>query len=148
VNPFQAKEIYTPEKLVTGEGLDYTQAILDTATAPANVWRDTVFIPNRGFTRIYQRFGGRDIAWAGKTVFHCHFLNHEDQGMISAMMIGDPNVAYDIQPTGSPTKDSQPAKSPTKDSQTTDSPTSSARSNGITFAAAFVLSTSLYTFMM
>jgi FtsP/CotA-like multicopper oxidase with cupredoxin domain len=99
--------VYYDVSLVEGEGINFSKAVLDTATAPESVWRDTVFIPNLGFKRIYQRFGGGDIASTGKTVFHCHFLDHEDQGMISAIMIGDPNlVATDIQPTDSPPSDS------------------------------------------
>jgi hypothetical protein len=131
VNPFQVKEVFFNGQLGDGPGRNFTQAVLDTATAPENVWRDTIFIPAGGFTRIYQRFGGGEIAWTGKTVFHCHFLDHEDQGMISAIMIGDPNpVATDIQPADSPPG------------------SSSARPNGMALAAAFTLSTSLYMFMM
>jgi hypothetical protein len=135
VNPFQVKEVYIDAATLRNESIDFTQAVLDMATAPQDVWRDTIFIPDGGFTRIYQRFGGGEIAWTGKTVFHCHFLDHEDQGMISAIMIGDPNfVATDIQQADSPTV------SPTG--------SSSARSNGMTLAPAFTLSTLLYMFMM
>jgi hypothetical protein len=149
VNPFQVKEVYYNVSLSSDENsdetLNFSQAVLDTATMPENVWRDTVFIPDLGFTRIYQRFGGRDIAWAGKTVFHCHFLDHEDQGMISAIMIGDPKQPGVV--TDSPQADSPPTDSPPTDSPQTDS--SSARSNVMTFAAACALiSTSLYTFVM
>jgi hypothetical protein len=99
--------VYYDVLLVEGEGINFSKAVLDTATAPENVWRDTVFIQNLVFARIYQRFGGGDIARTGKIVFHCHFRDREDQGMISAIMIGDPNlVATDIQPTDSPLSDS------------------------------------------
>jgi FtsP/CotA-like multicopper oxidase with cupredoxin domain len=108
VNPFQVKEVYFDGSLLEGEGINFSQAILDTATAPENVWRDTVFVPDGGFTRIYQRFGGGDIAWTGKTVFHCHFLGHEDQGMISAILIGDPNLVATDSPTASPPTASPP----------------------------------------
>ena len=45
-------------------------------------------------TKVRQRFG-ESIAWTGKMVFHCHFLDHEDQGMISSMMILDPNAVVE-----------------------------------------------------
>ena len=61
-------------------------AVFDTNLNPHPMWRDTVFIPPFGMTVIRQRFG-ESVAWTGKTVFHCHFLDHEDQGMIAAMMI-------------------------------------------------------------
>jgi prophage tail gpP-like protein len=53
-------------------------------------------------TVINQRFG-ESIAWTGKTVFHCHFLDHEDQGMIAAMIIADPRGE---EPPTQPTKKS------------------------------------------
>jgi Multicopper oxidase len=65
-------------------------AVAQTNLIPAGQWRDTVFIPPFGQTIIYQRFG-EDNAFAGKTVYHCHFLDHEDQGMIAAFLIDNPN---------------------------------------------------------
>jgi Multicopper oxidase len=41
-------------------------------------------------TNLYQRFGGAN-SFVGKTVYHCHFLDHEDQGMIAAFLVADPN---------------------------------------------------------
>lgn len=50
------------------------------------VWRDTLFIaPNRPAT-IRSRF----VGFTGKTVLHCHNLQHEDQGMMQAICIEDP----------------------------------------------------------
>jgi FtsP/CotA-like multicopper oxidase with cupredoxin domain len=92
VNPFQVKEVYTgylPGVLPTGETLE--ESVKSTIMEPANQWRDVTFIPPFGMVKTYQKFGA-SIAWAGKTVFHCHFLDHEDQGMIAAMMISDPNA--------------------------------------------------------
>lgn len=58
------------------------------------MWRDTAFIPPLGSTVIWQHFGhGRSDAFQGKTAFHCHFLDHEDQGMIAAFMIAAPEEA-------------------------------------------------------
>jgi Multicopper oxidase len=64
-------------------------AVAQTNLLPPGQWRDTVFIPPFGQTIIYQRFG-EDNAFAGKTVYHCHFLDHEDQGMIAAFLIENP----------------------------------------------------------
>jgi FtsP/CotA-like multicopper oxidase with cupredoxin domain/peroxiredoxin len=46
-------------------------------TTPMNVWRDTLYIKEHETYKIRSRF--RDFV--GKTVFHCHILDHEDQGM-------------------------------------------------------------------
>ena len=89
VNPFQVKSVYTgylPGALPTGETLE--ESVKSTIMVPPNQWRDVTFIPPFGMVKTYQKFGG-SIAWAGKTVFHCHFLDHEDQGMIAAMMIAE-----------------------------------------------------------
>ena len=52
------------------------------------MWRDTVFVPPFGQVVIWQRFGNRQAtAWTGKSVFHCHFSDHADQGMMSAFVI-------------------------------------------------------------
>jgi FtsP/CotA-like multicopper oxidase with cupredoxin domain/peroxiredoxin len=45
---------------------------------PMNVWRDTLYIRQGETYTIRSRF--RDFL--GKTVIHCHFLDHEDQGMM------------------------------------------------------------------
>jgi FtsP/CotA-like multicopper oxidase with cupredoxin domain len=52
---------------------------------PSGMWRDTVFIPPFGYTIIQSRFG-ESKGGTGKTVYHCHFLDHEDQGMIAALI--------------------------------------------------------------
>jgi len=85
VNPFQVKSV-NPGYLA-GTSL-FKQAVIETNTVPPNMWRDTVFIPPLGNTVIWQRFGdGRGTAETGKTVYHCHFLDHEDQGMMANLMI-------------------------------------------------------------
>ena len=45
---------------------------------PMNVWRDTLFIRQGESYTIRSRF--KDFL--GKAVIHCHFLDHEDQGMM------------------------------------------------------------------
>ena len=46
-------------------------------------WRDTVLVKRGETVRIRIRF--RDFA--GKTVYHCHILDHEDLGMMGNLMI-------------------------------------------------------------
>jgi FtsP/CotA-like multicopper oxidase with cupredoxin domain/peroxiredoxin len=45
---------------------------------PMSVWRDTLFVREGETYTIRSRF--KDFL--GKTVIHCHFLDHEDQGMM------------------------------------------------------------------
>ena len=73
-------------------GGSLADATFDTNLQPENMWRDTIFIPPFGMVVIYQRFGGLSTAWAGKTVFYCHFMDHEDQGMIDAFLIANPEA--------------------------------------------------------
>jgi Multicopper oxidase len=94
VNPFQVQSsssAFLPGRLPAGSLKD---AVLSTSLEPTKTWRDNVFIPPFGTTVIYQRFGDSasgGVSYAGKIVYHCHFLDHEDQGMIAAMMIADPS---------------------------------------------------------
>ena len=46
-------------------------------------WRDTVLVPRGETVRIRIPF--RDFA--GKTVYHCHILDHEDLGMMGNLVI-------------------------------------------------------------
>ncbi|MGK7896956.1 MAG: multicopper oxidase family protein [Xenococcus sp. (in: cyanobacteria)] len=46
-------------------------------------WRDTVLIPRGETVRIRIRFSD----FTGKTVYHCHILDHEDLGMMGNLMI-------------------------------------------------------------
>jgi FtsP/CotA-like multicopper oxidase with cupredoxin domain len=85
VNPFQVKSMFAG--YLPGSPL-FRRAVTDTNLVPEGMWRDTIFIPPMGNTVIWNHFGnGRRNAWQGKTVFHCHFLDHEDQGMIKAFLI-------------------------------------------------------------
>lgn len=71
VNPFQVTEI-------NGEPSGY----------PKDVWWDTFALPSFGSVKIRTYFR-EDIP--GKTVYHCHILPHEDNGMMSAFNIALPN---------------------------------------------------------
>ena len=90
VNPFQVKEVYgaysVDEKLVPE---DQRQIVTNRINAMRhldrpNMWRDTIIIPQKGMLRIWMRF---DPKLVGKTVFHCHFLAHEETGMLQNFRI-------------------------------------------------------------
>lgn len=72
VNPFQVVQI---ENIATGH------------VTKVDEWRDTVVVEKGKRLTIRMRF--RDFA--GKTVVHCHTLDHEDQGMMRAIDIVDPS---------------------------------------------------------
>jgi FtsP/CotA-like multicopper oxidase with cupredoxin domain len=58
-------------------------------------WKDTVFIPPDGTVRLLVQFPG----YADPTVpymFHCHLLQHEDNGMMGQFVVVQPG-----QPPGS-----------------------------------------------
>lgn len=90
VNPFQVKELYgalsvnealVPEhqrQIVTNRINDMRH--LDRP----NMWRDTIVVPPKGMVRLWMRF---DPNLVGKTVFHCHFLAHEETGMVQNFRI-------------------------------------------------------------
>jgi peroxiredoxin len=50
-------------------------------------WKDTLFIPEGHTYTIRSRF--RDFS--GQTVFHCHILDHQDQGMMMPLEFHDGN---------------------------------------------------------
>ncbi len=52
------------------------------------IWRDTLFIPPGATYTIRARY--QDIS--GKSVLHCHILDHEDQGMMMSIELVNPNV--------------------------------------------------------
>ena len=54
-----------------------------------NIWRDTLFV--RGGEQYTIRMTFKDFT--GKTVLHCHILDHEDQGMMVPLLIVDPAKA-------------------------------------------------------
>jgi len=81
VNRFQVKEIRSsmaPTNLVQ-------QSIVDTITD--NIWRDTVTVPPFGSVVLWMRYG----PVYGKTMLHCHFLAHEDTGMVGSLLIHPPD---------------------------------------------------------
>jgi FtsP/CotA-like multicopper oxidase with cupredoxin domain len=46
-------------------------------------WQDTVTVPTRGQVTVRMRF----TDFTGRTVYHCHILNHEDKGMMAVLEI-------------------------------------------------------------
>ena len=48
---------------------------------PEPAWRDIALVRAGGRTRLRVRFED----FAGKTVQHCHILDHEDQGMMATV---------------------------------------------------------------
>lgn len=79
VGNFQVKEMhssYMPDdeamKIIT-----YVDPALDN-------WRDSVQVPSQGFVKIWIRWPA-DLK--GKTVAHCHFLAHEDTGMMMNILL-------------------------------------------------------------
>ena len=48
------------------------------------MWRDTFLVPPKGVVRLRIRF---PTGLTGKTVFHCHFLAHEETGMLQNFVI-------------------------------------------------------------
>ena len=53
--------------------------------APRNVWLDTLNVPPRRHVRVLVDF--RDPIVRGTFLFHCHILDHEDQGMMAAIRV-------------------------------------------------------------
>merc|ERR1712228_54884 len=98
VNPFQVKEIRSNACVGAESDIacaamqrsEFHQAVTADQLQPNNRWRDTVIVPPYGFVRIWQRFaaaGKNGSVFVGKSVFHCHFLAHEDTGMIANMLL-------------------------------------------------------------
>jgi FtsP/CotA-like multicopper oxidase with cupredoxin domain len=52
-------------------------------TEPLLAWKDTVLIPSGETVRIRVKFAD----FTGKTVYHCHILDHEDLGMMGVVNI-------------------------------------------------------------
>jgi len=63
-----------------------------------NRWRDLINVPAYGSVRLWMRFNASDPRsknpFYGKTLFHCHFLAHEDEGMMANVLLTE-NVGRD-----------------------------------------------------
>jgi FtsP/CotA-like multicopper oxidase with cupredoxin domain/peroxiredoxin len=85
VNPFQVVRYTDP----------------DSNTKPMDVWRDTLYIKEGETYVIRTRF----LDFPGLSVFHCHILDHEDQGMMVPLRFYNPGenppaqeICKDMQP--------------------------------------------------
>ena len=60
--------------------------VIERSSGPTDLpgWKDTVNVPAGGTVRIRIPF--TDIT--GRTVYHCHILDHEDQGMMGTIEVG------------------------------------------------------------
>jgi FtsP/CotA-like multicopper oxidase with cupredoxin domain len=47
------------------------------------LWRDTILVPKGQNTYLYTRY----LDYIGKFVYHCHILDHEDQGMMELLEV-------------------------------------------------------------
>lgn len=79
VNPFQVLEI-------NGQ-----------PTPLPRVWWDTLALPPKGSVKLLMPFRP---SVAGKTVFHCHILPHEDAGMMAVLSLRSPAIPFTISPVG------------------------------------------------
>jgi len=53
----------------------------DGVLEPEPRWKDTVNVPKHSTVRIIVRFDN----FAGRWMFHCHILDHEDDGMMGIL---------------------------------------------------------------
>jgi FtsP/CotA-like multicopper oxidase with cupredoxin domain len=51
---------------------------IDDEAPPTPLWRDTAIVPRNGSLTFRSRF----LDFTGKTVLHCHMMNHEELGMM------------------------------------------------------------------
>ncbi len=60
-------------------------------------WKDTVYVPRGEGVQVIAKF--EDYAsTTNPFMFHCHFLNHEDGGMMGQFIVYDPAVVTDTSP--------------------------------------------------
>ena len=84
VNRFQVKKMSSG---LSSEKYPVLESVLD---HDPDAWRDTFMVPPNGKTEIWVKFK----EYTGKTVLHCHFLAHEDTGMMSTLFIGEEDFVF------------------------------------------------------
>jgi FtsP/CotA-like multicopper oxidase with cupredoxin domain len=84
VNRFQVKEVGSE---LSTEVYPVLESVLD---FDPDIWRDTFMVPPNGRTRIWVQYKN----YTGKTVLHCHFLAHEDTGMMATLFIGEQDWVF------------------------------------------------------
>jgi FtsP/CotA-like multicopper oxidase with cupredoxin domain len=60
-------------------------------------WWDTFALPPKRLVKLLMAFRP---SVAGKTVFHCHILPHEDAGMMAVLNLRSPTIPFTIPPVG------------------------------------------------
>lgn len=98
VNPFQVISVLDPN----GNDVSEAGAVDDYSGEPDNqfagmkgVWKDTIWVknPKKAPDGAYTiRVRTQYTRYIGEFVFHCHILDHEDQGMMEAVSIGLPGM--------------------------------------------------------
>lgn len=81
VNPFQILSVTKADD----SPLDPSDAAYQHWIGLVGQWKDTILIGSDVKVTVGIRFGD----WPGKTVMHCHILDHEDQGMMKTLDILD-----------------------------------------------------------
>ena len=77
-NPFYLTEIQTCTKTVTGSTGNFHSTYTDCSSEYPNRWQDTLLVqPNQ-----IVKFRYKPTDFEGSFVFHCHFVDHEDRGMM------------------------------------------------------------------
>lgn len=61
---------------------------VDGEAPAAPLWRDTAIVPRNGSLTFRTRF----LDFTGKTVLHCHMMNHEELGMMQLIGIAESSV--------------------------------------------------------
>ena len=84
VNRFQVQEMGSE---LSTDKYPVLKSVLD---FDPKAWKDTVIVPPNGRARIWVQYKN----YTGKTVFHCHFLAHEDTGMMSTLFIGPQDYVF------------------------------------------------------
>jgi FtsP/CotA-like multicopper oxidase with cupredoxin domain len=59
------------------------QVVAQSKGLPPPGWKDVVNVPAGGWVKIRVRFD----SFAGRTVYHCHILDHEDMGMMATIEV-------------------------------------------------------------
>jgi FtsP/CotA-like multicopper oxidase with cupredoxin domain len=97
--PLGATEVWEIENLVGMDhpfhlhGFQFQVLDRDGVPEPQRSWKDTVNVPGRGAVRFIVRYADHP----GKWMFHCHILDHEDQGMMGVL-----EVEPERRPSGRP----------------------------------------------
>lgn len=97
VNPFYVLAVegdYSSFPNLTAVVPDFSQSW--TIANLVGTWRDTVMVPPFGSVTIKQCYDAGPTpteSFAGKHLFHCHFADHEDTGLMKNVML----VATDVE---------------------------------------------------